>query len=336
MAQVADIGVDLGTSNVLIYMKGKGILERHPAVVAVERDTRKPLAVGKDAYRMIGRTPGNVIALRPLRNGTVVDFDMARIMLQQFVADAIGKHFFNRPRAILSVPTGVNDVEKRSLISAMFDAGVRKTQLLEKPIAAALGVGLPFDRPYGTMIVDMGAGATDIAVLSMSEIAIADYVQLGGDSFDDAIIRYIHKKHNLLLGERTAEELKINIGSAVPRLDDVSMKVTGRDLVTGLPKNLEVTSAEVYQALREPVSKLIEAIQAVLERTPPQLTNDVFQDGIIFTGGAASLTGLCEAVYQVLHTPCGVADDPQTSVVNGCGRVVEEPGLYKHLLNGRR
>ena len=336
MAQASDIGVDLGTSNVLIYMKGRGIILRAPAVVAVERDTRKPLAVGQDAARMVGRTPGNVIALRPLRNGTIVDFDMASTLLQHLVSDAIGRHFFNRPRAILSVPTGVNDVEKRSLISAMFDAGIRKTQMLDRPIAAALGVGLPFDLPYGTMIVDMGAGATDMAVLSRSEIAVGECVQIGGDTFDDAIIRYLRKKYNLLIGERTAEELKVNIGSAVPRLEEVSMDVTGRSLVSGLPKTQAVTSGEIYQALKEPVAKLVEALQTVLEHTPPQLTNDVFEDGIIFTGGAASLAGLCEAVYQVLHVPCGVADDPQTSVVMGCGRVADDMNGYKYLFSGKR
>lgn len=336
MAQVNDLGIDLGTSNVLVYMKGKGIVLREPAVVAVERDTRKPLAVGADAYRMIGRTPGNVIAMRPLRNGTVVDFDLARIMLQYFVAQVIGKRFFTRPRAVLSVPTGVNEVEKRSIISAMFDAGMRKTNLLERPIAAALGVGLPFEEAYGTMIVDMGAGATDIAVLSMGQVAVADCVAIGGDYFDDAIIRYLRKKHNLLIGERTAEELKVNIGCAVPKLEEVAMDVTGRNLISGLPKTLTVTTTEIYEALKEPVAELIEAIQGVLEHTPPQLANDVFEDGIVFTGGAAALAGLTEAVYEVLHVPCGVADDPQTSVVMGCGRAVDDMAGLKHLLGDSR
>lgn len=336
MAKVVDIGIDLGTSNVLIYARGRGIVMREPAVVAVERDTRKPIAVGSDAYKMIGRTPGNLLVLRPLRNGTMADFDLCRIMLQYLVGQAEGRHFFGRPRAVISVPTGVNDVEKRSIISAMFDAGMRKTQLLERPIAAALGIGLPFEEAYGSMVVDMGAGATDIAVLSMGQVAVADCVPVGGDSFDDAIIRYLRKKHNLLIGERTAEELKINIASAVPLADTVAMEVTGRHLISGLPKTQTVTSDEICEAIREPVNQLIESIQVVLEHTPPQLTNDVFEYGIIFTGGAASLSGLCEAVYSVLHIPCGVADDPQTSVVMGCGKVVDDPAGLKHLLSDTR
>ena len=232
MAQVNDIGIDLGTSNVLIYMKGKGIVLREPAVVAVERDTRKPLAVGMDAYRMIGRTPGNVLALRPLRNGTMVDFELARTMLQYFTSQVIGKRFFARPRAVISVPSGVNDVEKRSIISIMFDAGMRRTQLLDRPIAAALGAGVQFEEPYGSMIVDMGAGVTDIAVLSLGQVTVASCIPIGGDYFDDAIIRHLRKKYNLLIGERTAEELKINIGSAVPRLEEIAMEVTGRNLIT--------------------------------------------------------------------------------------------------------
>ena len=336
MAQVSDIGIDLGTSNVLIYMKGKGIVLREPAVVAIARDTRKPLAVGSDAFRMLGRTPGNVLALRPLHNGTMGDFELCRIMLQYFTQQVVGKRLFARPRAVISLPTGVNEVEKRSILSVMFDAGMRKTNLLDRRLAAALGVGLPCEEAYGTMIVDMSAGATDIAVLSMGQVAVSDCVPIGGDYFDDAIIRYVRKKHNLLIGERTAEELKINIGCAVPKTDEIAMDVTGRHLISGLPKTITVTTTEIYEALKEPVAELIEAIQGVLEHTPPQLANDVFVDGIVFTGGAAALTGLCEAVYNVLHVPCGVADDPQTSVVMGCGRAIEDGASLKHLLGDAR
>ncbi|MDO4482881.1 MAG: rod shape-determining protein [Clostridia bacterium] len=336
MAQIGDLGIDLGTSNVLIYMKGTGIVLREPAVVAASRDTRKPIAIGADAYRMIGRTPGNMIVMRPLRNGTVMDFDLARMMLQYFINQVVGKRFFNRPRAILSLPTGVNDVEKRALISAMFDSGMRKTYLMDRSVAAALGVGLPFEKAYGTMIIDMGAGASDIAVLSRGQVAVSDCITIGGDYFNDAIIRFLRKKHNLLVGERTAEELKITIGSALPVTDDVSMEVTGRNLISGLPKTQTVFASEIYEALKTPVADLIEAIQGVLEHTPPQLINDVFDDGIILTGGAAALTHLSEAIYQVLHIPCGVADDPQTSVVMGCGRAAEELNALKHLLGDAR
>ena len=336
MAQVNDIGIDLGTSNVLIYMKGKGIVLREPAVVAIERESKKVLAVGSDAYRMIGRTPGSVLAVRPLRQGTVADFELTSTMLRYFVSSVIGRRMFARPRAVISVPSGVNEVEKRSIISIMFDAGMRRTQLLDRPLAAALGVGLQFQEAYGTMIVDMGAGVTDIAVLSMGEVVVASCVPIGGDYFDDAIIRYLRKKYNLLIGERTAEEIKVNIGCAVPQANEISMDVTGRNLISGLPKTQAITTGEIYEALKDPISELIEAIQAVIERTPPQLASDIFEDGIVFSGGAAALTGLSEAVYAALHVPCGVADDPQTSVVMGCGRALEDLSGMKHLLGDAR
>ncbi|MBP3453274.1 MAG: rod shape-determining protein [Clostridia bacterium] len=337
MAQVNDIGIDLGTSNVLIYMKGKGIVLREPAVVAIERESKKVLAVGNDAYRMIGRTPNNVLAVRPLRQGTVADFELTSTMLRYFVGNVVGRRMFSRPRAVISVPSGVNEVEKRSIISIMFDAGMRRTQLLDRPVAAALGVGLPFTEAYGTMIVDMGAGVTDIAVLSMGEVVVSSCVPIGGDYFDDAIIRYLRKKHNLLIGERTAEEIKVNIGCAIPMASEITMDVTGRNLISGMPKTQAVTSADIFEALKDPISELIESIQAVIERTPPQLASDIFEDGIVFSGGAAALNGLSEAIYGALKIPCGVADDPQTSVVMGCGRALEDLAGMKHLLgDGRR
>ena len=336
MAQVNDIGIDLGTSNVLIYMKGKGIVLREPAVVAIERESKKVLAVGNDAYRMIGRTPNNVLAVRPLRQGTVADFELTSTMLRYFVGNVVGRRMFARPRAVISVPSGVNEVEKRSIISIMFDAGMRRTQLLDRPVAAALGVGLQFQEAYGTMIVDMGAGVTDIAVLSMGEVVVASCVPIGGDYFDDAIIRYLRKKHNLLIGERTAEEIKVNIGCVIPMASEITMDVTGRNLISGMPKTQAITSADIFEALKDPVSELIEAIQAVIERTPPQLASDIFEDGIVFSGGAAALNGLSEAIYAALKVPCGVADDPQTSVVMGCGRALEDLGAVKHLLGDGR
>jgi len=334
---VSDLGIDLGTSNVLIYMKGKGIVLREPAVVAIERQSKHVLAVGSDAYKMIGRTPGNVLAVRPLRQGVSSDFELTNTMLRYFVGHVIGKRFFSRPRVVMSVPTGVNDSEKHNLIRIMLDAGAKHTQLLDRPTAAALGVGIPFQEAYGSMIVDMAAGVTDIAVLSMGEIVSASCVPIGGDYFDDAIIRYLRKKHNLLIGERTAEEIKINIGSAVPQPTEVAMEVTGRNLLSGLPKTQAITTTEIYEALKDPVADLIDAIQAVIERTPPQLASDIFEEGIVLTGGAAALTGLAEAVYNALRVPCGVADDPQTSVVMGCGKALEDLAGLRHLLNdGKR
>ena len=243
MAKISDIGVDLGTSNVLIYRRDKGIVLREPAVVAVDRDTNSVRAVGSDAYRMIGRTPGNIMTIRPLRQGTVADFELLNTMIRHFVSMANAKKLFSRPKAVISVPSGVNEVEKRSIISAMFEAGTRRTQLLERPMAAALGVGIDFTKAYGTMIVDMGAGMSDIAVLGTGEVVVSSAVNIGGDRFDDAIIRYLRVKHNFLIGERTAEELKINIGSAVPQNNEVCMDVTGRNLVSGLPKTQGIFSS---------------------------------------------------------------------------------------------
>ena len=257
-------------------------------------------------------------------------------MLRYFVSNVVGRRLFARPRAVVSVPSGVNEVEKHSIISIMFDAGMRRTQLLDRPIAAALGVGIQFEEAYGSMIVDMGAGVTDIAVLSMGEVVVSSCVPIGGDYFDDAIIRYLRKKHNLLIGERTAEEIKINIGSAVPQVGDLSMDVTGRNLISGLPKTQSVTTSEVFEALKDAVGELIEAIQAVIEHTPPQLASDIFDDGIVFSGGAAALKGLTEAVSATLRIPCSLADDPQTSVVMGCGRALEDLSGMKHLLEGRK
>lgn len=336
MAQVSDLGIDLGTSNVLIYQKGKGIVLRQPAVVAIERTSKKVLAVGTEAYRMIGRTPGNVLALRPLRQGVVSDFELTNTMLRHYMSMVIGKRIFGRPDVVLSVPSGVNEAEKSSLISILFDAGAKRTQLLDRPIAAAMGVGLEFQKPYGCMVIDMGAGVTDIAVLASGQVIEAASVCYGGDYFDDAIIRYLRKKHHLLIGERSAEEVKITLGTAIAPASPLTSEVTGRDLLSGLPRTLTVSSDEIYEAVKDAVADMIESIQGVLERTPPQLTSDIFQDGIVLTGGAASLSGLSEAIYRELRIPCGVADDPQTCVVMGCGRALDNPREYRNVLSDSR
>ena len=337
MAQINDIGIDLGTSQVLIFSPGKGIVLREPAVVAVDRNTGKILAVGSDAHKLIGRTPGNVQAIRPFRQGTIGDFDMAKELIHAMVRHVVGRHFLSRPRAVVSLPTGVSETEKRAIISVMFDAGMRKTQLLEKPLAAAIGIGIHFTEPYGSMIIDMGAGASDIAVLSSSDVVVGTCTQIGGDMFDDAIIRYLRKKHNLLIGDRTAEEIKITLGSAVPPSEDLSMEVTGRNLLSGLPKNQSVSAAEVYDALKDSVSDFIECIQSVIEHTPPQLASDIFEEGIVLTGGASQLSGLSDAIYRELKIPTGVADDPATSVVVGCGRALEDtPEMRSYLHENTR
>lgn len=337
MASINDIGIDLGTSQILIYMKGKGIILREPTVVAIDRDTRNVLAYGDEARRMIGRTPGSILAIRPLRDGTISDFDLVSFMLKSFVTKAIGKHFFARPHAILALPTAVNEMEKRSLISTMFNAGMHRTQLLNRSLAAALGAGLPMDEAYGAMIVDISAGVTDIAVLSFGKVVVSDCAKVGGDRFDDAIIRHLRRKHNLLIGERTAEELKINIGSAIPRAEQLFMEVTGRNLITGLPKTMRITSDDITEAIDEPLQQLIESIHGVLEHTPAELAADIFEFGILLSGGGSELFGLAEAISDALKVPCACAEDPVTNVVMGCGRALENMrDLGRFLDEGRR
>jgi len=337
MAATNDIGIDLGTSNILIYMRGRGIILREPTVVAIDRDARDVLAFGDEARRMIGRTPGNILAIRPLREGAISDYDLVSFMLKGFILKAIGKHMFARPRAVLALPTSVNEMEKRSIISTMFDAGMRRTQLLDRTLAAALGAGLPIDEAYGTMIVDISAGVSDIAVLSFGRVVVSDCAKAGGDRFDDAIIRHLRRKHNLLIGERTAEELKINIGSAIPRADQLYMEVTGRNLITGLPKTMRITSDDITEAIDEPLQQLIESIHGVLEHTPAELAADIFEYGIMLTGGGAEMFGLCEAIADALKIPCSCAEDPQQNVVMGCGRAIENlQDLGQFLDDGRK
>ena len=333
MPQINDIGIDLGTSNVNIYMKGRGIVLREPAVVAVERDSRQIIAMGTDAYRMIGRTPATINVIRPLAQGEMLDFELTSIMLRSFVSEVVGKRRLARPRAILSVPGGVKPIEQKGLVSALFDAGVRRTQILEKNIAAALGAHLNFLGAYGCLLADISAGGSDFAVLYNGAPAAISRIKTGGDQFDESIIRYLRKKYNLLIGERTAEQIKITLGCAVRRESVLEMDVTGRNLVSGLPKTMTVNSAEIYEALVDCVNAIIEGVQIILERTPPQLASDVFDGGVTMTGGAAQLYGLAEAISRVLNVPCRVAPDPRDCTVLGCARILEEPNEMKYLLN---
>ncbi len=337
MASIEDIGIDLGTSNVLIYARNKGIILNEPAVVAYERDTRAIRAIGAEAHRMLGRTPSGIIAMRPLREGAVSDYEMVSSMLHYFVVQAIGKRMFSRPRAVLSLPSGINDNERRNLSSLMFEAGVRRTQQLSRPVAAAIGAGMNINEVYGSMVVDIGAGMTDIAVLSTGRILAGDHFKIGGDYFDDAIIRYLRRKHNLLIGERTAEELKISIGAAMPRREQMYADVTGRNLISGLPKLMRITSDEIFEAIDEPLTVLIESIHTILERTPAELAADVFDSGIVLTGGGANLAGLSEAVTAALKVNCRVAENPQVCVATGCGWTLEKMADFGRYLNdGRR
>ena len=332
MAQSNDIAIDLGTSNVVIFMKGQGIVLREPSVVAVDRETQNIIAFGTEAYRMIGRTPANVNVIRPLAQGEMVDFELTSAMLKFFVSSVVGRRLLSRPRAVMSVPSGVKDMEKKALISAMFDAGLRRTQLLDKNIAAALGAQLNFLGPYGSLVVDISAGCTDLSVLYNSSVSVISSVHIGGDHFDDAIIRYLRKKYNMLIGERTAEQIKITLGGAIRRDPAVVMDITGRNLISGLPKTMSIESDEIYEALLDQVNDLIEAVQVVVEKTPPQLASDIFESGVTLTGGGALLYGLSEAIGEALNIPCRVNPEARDCVVLGCARVLTDPAGMRHLL----
>ena len=332
MAQTNDIAIDLGTSNIVIYMKGRGIVFREPAVVSVDRETQNIIAFGLEAHRMIGRTPANVNVIRPLAQGEMIDFELTSALLRYAVSSVIGKRLISRPRAVMSVPTGVKNMEKKALISSMFDAGLRRTQLLDKNMAAALGAQLNFMGAYGSLVMDISAGCTDIAVLYNSNVSVISTVHIGGDHFDEAIIRFLRKKYNMLIGERTAEQIKITIGGAIRRDPPVVMDITGRNLLSGLPKTMSIESDEIYEALIDQVNDLIESLQAVIERTPPQLASDIFDSGVTLTGGGALLYGLSEAIGDVLNIPCHVSSDARDCVVLGCARVLTDPGSMRNLL----
>ena len=333
MAQNGDIGIDLGTSNVVIYMRGRGVVFREPSIVAVERESNQIIAFGTEAYRMIGRTPSNINIIRPLAQGEVIDFDLTAAMLRYYISSVIGKKFLSRPRAIMSVPSGVKDMEKKALITALFDAGLRRTQILDRVIAAALGAQLNFLGSYGSMVADMSAGGTDLAVLSNGIVSVLSSVHVGGDHFDDSIIRYRRKKYNMLIGERTAEQVKITLGGAMRRDPKVIMDITGRNLISGLPKTITIDSDEIYEALIDNVNSLIESVQAVIERTPPQLASDILEGGVTLTGGASGLYGLAEAISGVIRIPCRVASEARDCVVLGCAKVLMDPAGMKHLLS---
>ncbi len=326
-----DIGIDLGTASVLVYVKGRGIVLREPSVVAVDKKTGRMLAIGEEARKMLGRTPESIEAIRPLRDGVISDYHVTETMLRYFLDKVVGKKFFFKPRVVVCVPSGVTEVEKRSVIEATEDAGAREVDLIEEPIAAAIGAGIDISRPYGSMIVDIGGGTTDIAVISLNNTVVSTSLKLAGDKFDEAIVRYMRKKHNLLIGERTAEELKINIGAAFPRKETIFMEVTGRNLVSGLPKTVNVGSDEMIEALDEPVQAILEAVHDVLERTPPEISSDIFDRGIIMTGGGALLYGLDMRIQQYTRVPCFVAEDAISCVAIGTGKALENiDALKKH------
>ena len=319
----SDIGIDLGTANVLVYMKGKGVVLREPSVVAFDRDTNKIKAIGEDARLMLGRTPGNIVAVRPLRQGVISDYTVTEKMLRYFIQKACGKTRFRKPRISVCVPSGVTEVEKKAVEDATYEAGAREVAIIEEPIAAAIGAGIDIARPCGNMIVDIGGGTADIAVISLGGTVVSTSIKVAGDDFDEAIVRYMRKNHNLLIGERTAEDIKVKIGSAYQRPQVETMDVRGRNLVTGLPKTITVTSDETLDALKEITSQIVEAVHSVLEKTPPELAADVADRGIVLTGGGSLLRGLEELIEEKTGINTMTAEQPMTCVAIGTGKYVE-------------
>lgn len=318
-----DIGIDLGTASILVYLKGKGVVLKEPSVVAFDRDTNKIKAIGEEARLMIGRTPGNIVAVRPLRQGVISDYTVTEKMLKHFIQKAMGKRTFKKPRISVCVPSGVTEVEKKAVEDATYQAGAREVAIIEEPIAAAIGAGIDITRPCGNMIVDIGGGTTDIAVISLGGTVVSTSVKIAGDDFDEAIVRYMRKKHNLLIGERTAEDIKIKIGSAFKRPEVATLEVRGRNLVTGLPKTITVTSEETEEALKETTSQIVEAVHSVLEKTPPELAADIADRGIVLTGGGCLLQGLEELIEEKTGINTMTAEDPMTAVAMGTGKYIE-------------
>lgn len=318
-----EVGIDLGTANVLVYIKGKGIVLNEPSVVAINKDTNEILAVGEEARQMLGRTPGNIVAVRPLRDGVISDYDITERMLKHFIRKTCGAGKFFKPKIMVCVPSGVTEVEKRAVREATLQAGGKDVFLMEEPVAAAIGAGLDISKPDGTMVIDIGGGTTDIAVMSMGGIVASSSVKIAGDKFDDAIIKYMRKEHKLYIGERTAEDLKVNIGTAYPREVNISMECRGRDLVTGLPKAVEVSSKEIMEALDESLSSICEAIHRVLERTPPELAADISNTGIVITGGGALLYGIDKRIEQRTGLISIIAENPMDCVAIGTGKALD-------------
>nr|WP_211204641.1 rod shape-determining protein [Ammonifex degensii] len=328
-----DIGIDLGTANTIVYVKGEGIVLREPSVVAIQKDTGRILAVGEEAKKMIGRTPGNIVAIRPLADGVIADFDTTQAMIKYFIGRALkNRRFLVRPRVVIGVPSGVTAVEERAVREAALQAGAREVYLIEEPMAAAIGAGLPVEEPTGNMIVDIGGGTTEVAVISLGGIVTSCSIRVAGDEMDEAIAQYVKKHYNLMIGERTAEEVKIRIGSAYPPDNPgEEEEVRGRDLVTGLPKTIKVTAEEIYEALKEPVAAIVDAIKATLEQTPPELAADIMDRGIVMAGGGALLRGLDRLVSEQTGMPVVLAEEPLLAVAYGTGYVLDNIEILRRV-----
>ncbi len=330
----SDLAIDLGTANTLVYVKGKGVMLSEPSVVAVKRDINggsKVLAVGLEAKRMLGRTPGNIVAIRPMKDGVIADFEVTEAMLRHFISKVHNSRRLVRPRIMICVPTGITQVEKRAVKESAQSAGAREVYLIEEPMAAAIGANLPITEPTSNMVVDIGGGTSEIAVISLSGIVYARSVRVGGDKMDEAIMQHVKRKYSMLIGESTAESIKIKIGSAFPLEEELEMEVKGRDLVTGIPQNILITSEEIRKAISEQVDSIVQGVRVALEQTPPELAADIVDRGIVLTGGGAMLKGLDQLLSQETHLPITVVDRPLDAVVVGSGRALDEINIYKDV-----
>jgi rod shape-determining protein MreB len=326
-----DIGIDLGTATTLVYVRGEGIVLCEPSVVAIYKATNTVLAVGEEAKRMLGKTPGSISAIRPMKDGVIADFAVTEEMLRHFIRKVHQPRAFIRPRIVVAVPSGITEVEKRAVKDSALRAGAREVIPVEEPIAAAIGVGLPISEPQGNMIIDIGGGTTEIAVISLGGIVYPRSIRVGGDEMDDAIIEHMKKTYNLMIGARSAEEIKIKIGSAWPLEEELTIEVRGRDLITGLPKFIRASSEEIREALQTPVKEIVEAVKVTLERTPPELAADLIERGIVLAGGGALLRGLDKLISEETGLACFVADDPLTAVALGTGKILEDPKFLKKI-----
>jgi rod shape-determining protein MreB len=327
-----DLGIDLGTATTLVFARGEGIILCEPSVVAINKDNNRPLAFGNEAKGMLGRTPANIVAVRPMRDGVIADFEITEMMLRHFINKSHNRSAFVRPRIVVGVPSGITGVEKRAVLDAAMHAGAREAYLVEEPMAAAIGANLPVSEAQGSMIVDIGGGTTEVAVLALGGIVVSKSIRVAGDEMDEAIVAHCRKNYNLLIGERTAEQVKIDIGSAYPLAEEKTIEVRGRDLVTGLPKTLTLTSSEIRDALAEPVAMVVDAVRMTLEKTPPELAADIMDRGIVMAGGGSLLRGLDKHIAQETDMPVYVVDDPISCVAYGTGKILEEIETLKKVL----
>jgi rod shape-determining protein MreB and related proteins len=327
-----DIAIDLGTANTLVYVKGNGIVLNEPSVVAVDQKTKKVYAVGAEAKAMLGKTPDHIVAIRPLKDGVIADFEITEVMLREFIKKAQKKRFFIRPRIVIAVPSGITEVERRAVTDSAQNAGAREVYLIAEPVASAIGVGLPVDKPSGNMVIDIGGGTTEIAVIALNGIVTDMSIRVAGDEMDEAIVLHIKKAYNLLIGDQTAEHVKMVIGSATKLKKEEEMEIKGRDLVSGIPKTLKISSVEVREALAEPVSQIVAAVKTALEQTPPELAADIVDRGIVMTGGTSLLRGLDTLLKEETNLPINVVEDPLTCVVLGCGKVLSNLHQYERII----